>query len=61
MTSTESNTSSKYKAHNDHNVYILGAGFSAQAGLPLITDFMNRMRDARRRAGSVVIPIQTLA
>ena len=34
------------KAHNDHNVYILGAGFSAAAGLPLIKDFMNRMRDA---------------
>lgn len=34
------------KAHNDHNVYILGAGFSAEAGLPLIKDFMNRMRDA---------------
>ncbi len=34
------------KANNDHNVYILGAGFSAEAGLPLIRDFMNRMRDA---------------
>jgi hypothetical protein len=34
------------KAHNDHNVYILGAGFAAEAGLPLIKDFMNRMRDA---------------
>lgn len=34
------------KAQNDHNVYILGAGFAAQAGLPLIKDFMNRMRDA---------------
>jgi hypothetical protein len=34
------------KAHNDRNVYILGAGFSADAGLPLIKDFMNRMRDA---------------
>jgi hypothetical protein len=34
------------KAQNDHNVYILGAGFSAEAGLPLIKDFMNRMRDA---------------
>ena len=34
------------KAHNDHNVYILGAGFAAEAGLPLIYDFMNRMRDA---------------
>lgn len=34
------------KAYNDHNVYILGAGFAAEAGLPLIKDFMNRMRDA---------------
>ena len=34
------------RAYNDHNVYILGAGFSAEAGLPLINDFMNRMRDA---------------
>lgn len=31
---------------NDRNVYILGAGFSADAGLPLLSDFMNRMRDA---------------
>jgi hypothetical protein len=34
------------KAQNDHNVYILGAGFSREAGYPLIKDFMNRMRDA---------------
>jgi hypothetical protein len=34
------------KAYNDRNVYILGAGFSAEAGLPVIRDFMNRMRDA---------------
>ena len=34
------------KAHNDHNVYILGAGFSREANLPLIKDFMSRMRDA---------------
>jgi len=27
-------------------VYILGAGFANEAGLPLIKDFMNRMRDA---------------
>jgi hypothetical protein len=31
--------------HNDSNVYILGAGFSADAGLPLIGNFMHRMRD----------------
>jgi hypothetical protein len=34
------------RAYNDRNVYILGAGFSAEAGLPLIKNFMNRMRDA---------------
>ena len=34
------------KAYNDHNVYILGAGFAQEAGLPLIKDFMNQMRDA---------------
>lgn len=32
--------------HNDHNVYILGAGFSANRGIPLINNFMFRMRDA---------------
>ncbi|MBI3871000.1 MAG: SIR2 family protein [Verrucomicrobia bacterium] len=31
---------------NDHNVYILGAGFSKDAGLPLISDFLNQMRDS---------------
>ncbi|WP_421955786.1 SIR2 family protein [Polaromonas sp.] len=32
--------------HNNHNVYILGAGFSRLRGLPLIEDFMLKMRDA---------------
>ncbi|MHB8345998.1 MAG: SIR2 family protein [Acidiferrobacterales bacterium] len=32
--------------HNDRNVYILGAGFSADAGMPLVAGFMNTMRDA---------------
>lgn len=32
--------------HNNHNVYILGAGFSRLRGLPLISDFMMQMRDA---------------
>lgn len=32
--------------HNDHNVYILGAGFSAHAGYPLISNFMNVMKDS---------------
>lgn len=31
---------------NDHNVYILGAGFSREAGLPLVSDFLVRMRDS---------------
>lgn len=31
---------------NDHNVFILGAGFSCEAGLPLMGNFLNRMRDA---------------
>jgi len=31
---------------NDHNVYILGAGFSVDAGLPVIKDFLLRMRDS---------------
>lgn len=31
---------------NDHNVYILGAGFSRDAGLPLISDFLVKMRDS---------------
>lgn len=32
--------------HNDHNVYILGAGFSREANMPLISDFLVRMRDS---------------
>lgn len=34
------------RPYNDNNVYILGAGFSAEAGLPVITSFLARMRDA---------------
>jgi hypothetical protein len=30
---------------NDSNVYILGAGFSRDAGIPLVSDFLDRMRD----------------
>jgi hypothetical protein len=30
----------------NHNVYILGAGFSVDAGLPVIANFLNRMRDS---------------
>ena len=32
--------------HNNHNVYVLGAGFSRLRGLPLMSDFMVKMRDA---------------
>ena len=39
-------TSLKIPLQNDHNVYILGAGFSCHAGLPLISDFLLRMRDS---------------
>lgn len=35
-----------FSPSNNHNVYILGAGFSASAGLPLMGSFLNRMRDA---------------
>jgi hypothetical protein len=31
---------------NDHNVYIIGAGFSAERGLPVLANFMLAMRDA---------------
>lgn len=34
------------KIHRNHNVYILGAGFSRGAHLPLVWDFMNYMRDS---------------
>ncbi|MDX6765733.1 MAG: SIR2 family protein [Candidatus Methylacidiphilales bacterium] len=32
--------------HNDHNVYICGAGFSVPGGIPTVKDFFNKMRDA---------------
>ncbi len=34
------------KIHRNHNVYILGAGFSRDAGLPLISDFLDQMRES---------------
>lgn len=34
------------RPYNDNNVYILGAGFSAEAGLPVVSSFLARMRDA---------------
>jgi hypothetical protein len=36
----------QYSLENDHNVYVLGAGFSAGAGLPIMREFLSRMRDA---------------
>jgi len=33
---------------NDHNVYVLGAGFSSDAGLPVVSEFMDRMRESPR-------------
>lgn len=39
-------TSANYKVHRNHNVYILGAGFSSDAGLPLIFDFLEQMRES---------------
>lgn len=36
----------KHKIHRSHNVYILGAGFSRDAGLPLIADFLDQMRES---------------
>ena len=37
-----------HKLHNNHNVYILGAGFSVDRGLPTIKNFMFAMRDAHQ-------------
>ena len=34
------------RPNNEHNVYIMGAGASVCAGLPVTTNFLNRMRDA---------------
>lgn len=31
----------------DHNLYIIGAGFSTDAGMPLMNDFLLKMRDSR--------------
>ena len=32
--------------YNDHNVYIVGAGFAVARGLPLVSNFMFALRDA---------------
>src|SRR5258708_2792398 len=34
------------KTSTNHNVYILGAGFSADAGLPVLGEFLSKMRGA---------------
>lgn len=34
------------KPHSNHNVYILGAGFSVESGVPLINNFLTRMADS---------------
>jgi hypothetical protein len=36
----------EFPLDNDHNVYILGAGFSRFRGLPVISEFMLALRDA---------------
>lgn len=47
--------SERAEPQTDHNVYILGAGFSKDAGPPIVKHFMDKMRDAsawlRNRAG----------
>lgn len=40
--------------HNHHTVYILGAGFSTDAGLPAIAGFMSTMREAGEQQESGV-------
>ena len=32
------------KVFTDHNVYILGAGFSVDGGIPVLSDFLYQMR-----------------
>ena len=34
------------KAFTDNNVYIFGAGFSVDAGLPAVSNFLNKMKDS---------------
>ncbi|MBU2832662.1 MULTISPECIES: SIR2 family protein [Acidithiobacillus] len=36
--------------HTDHNVYILGAGYSAEAGLPVMSNFLSVMQKVRMSA-----------
>ena len=34
------------KVYTDNNVYIFGAGFSSDAGLPVVSNFLNKMKDS---------------
>ena len=34
------------RIETNHNVYLLGAGFSWGAGMPLVKEFLNKMRDS---------------
>jgi hypothetical protein len=43
----------------DHNVYILGAGFSSDAGAPLINDFLDRSREFFDNPDSVLDSAET--
>lgn len=43
---TETKRNTELSLENDHNVYILGAGFSAEGALPLVSNFLHRMRDS---------------
>ena len=44
--STIDSKEEKVSFYTDHNAYILGAGFSQEAGYPLISNFMEKMREA---------------
>src|SRR5438034_6986409 len=46
MTTTTQQERNPRASRNNGNVYVLGAGFSADAGLPTIADFLNQMRDS---------------
>jgi hypothetical protein len=39
-------TSKVADVHNNHVVFILGAGYSAAAGMPVVANFMDAMRDS---------------
>ncbi len=46
MTSTSATADPRRQRSNNKNVYILGAGFSVDAGLPTVSEFLNQMRDS---------------